>query len=255
MHYACRVMDVLLAKGSVKVINGQATQSCPYQLWYATEHVNAAKYCIFGCPCIAKVYKRTTHKELEGVAQVLTPKNIIQRGVRGIFISLPRHQAGWLVYIPASGKILTSVNVAFDEKFTSLGLAFNRSMFHDAMPVRGQGRQYIDHAKLIAFSGPPLAVPASVYPVEGEVAPDDLPRIYDNEVAFVDEFHIKLKQQESRDTSAIIDYAFDDDGPAMDLVDYDEDQGVLARMSTPAWMSTYPFPALPPNVNIQDAIN
>ena len=39
-----------------------------------------------------------------------------QKGFRGIFIGIPQHQKGYLVYIPSTRKIIYSYDVVFDEK-------------------------------------------------------------------------------------------------------------------------------------------
>ena len=46
-------------------------------------------------------------------------RNWPERGIRGIHIGLPRTSAGWLVYIPSTGRIATSADVVFDEDFLS----------------------------------------------------------------------------------------------------------------------------------------
>jgi hypothetical protein len=69
-------------------------------------------------------------------------KNWPQRALRGIHISLPRHNTGWLVFVPSTNKIYHSVDVYFDENFEStLAITNSRSPGYidavttDASPV------------------------------------------------------------------------------------------------------------------------
>ena len=117
----------------------------------------------------------------------MNPKNIVQRGVRGIFVGFPDNQAGWSIYIPSSGNILTSADVAFDENFTSEALSYNKLLFHDANPVRGQGKGYLDDTRQFAFSGPPNFFQPSVIESSDD---ESVPKIYDDEVPWIDEFHV-----------------------------------------------------------------
>ena len=55
-----------------------------------------------------------------------------QKGFHGIFIGLPDNQEGYLVYVPATRQIVTSMDVIFDETFTS-ALAYTSHPYHEAM--------------------------------------------------------------------------------------------------------------------------
>ena len=191
LHYATEVMEVLPIKGCYKKDeDGKYQQSCPHSMYYIDDpDVLIGQYRVFGCPCVAKVYTRSTKKDpITKKAATLNSKNIIQRGVRGIFIGYPKGQAGWAIYIPSSGNILASIDVAFDENFTSEGLAFNKLLYHDSRPVRGQGKGYLDDSRTFAFTGPPNFFEHSHVEYDGDE--DDIPIIYDDEVPFVDEFQV-----------------------------------------------------------------
>jgi hypothetical protein len=45
--------------------------------------------------------------------------NCCERGTRGMHVGTPRHQDGWLCYVPATGSPRTCTDAAFDEKFYS----------------------------------------------------------------------------------------------------------------------------------------
>ena len=56
-------------------------------------------------------------------------------------------------------------------------------LFHDALPTRDKGVGYIDHTRMIACTSAP-----SVEPVDVDEDDDDRPKIYEDEVAVVDNF-------------------------------------------------------------------
>ena len=65
------------------------------------------------CPCV--VQKDTAHVE----TKVLNMCHQAQKGFRSIFVGIPQHQKGYLVYIPSASKIISSYDVLFDEIFSS----------------------------------------------------------------------------------------------------------------------------------------
>ena len=58
-----------------------------------------------------------------------------QKGFSGIFIGIPRHQNGYLVYVPSTRKIISSYDVVFDESFSST-LAYTSRPYSEAMAMR-----------------------------------------------------------------------------------------------------------------------
>ena len=59
------------------------------------------------CPCVVrKATARIEKKALNMCHQA-------QKGFRGIFVGIPQHQKGYLVYIPGTGKIISSYDVVF----------------------------------------------------------------------------------------------------------------------------------------------
>ena len=59
----------------------------------------------------------------------------VQKGFRGIFIGIPDHQKGYLVYVPSTRKIISSYDVIFDESFSS-ALAYTSRPYSEAMAMR-----------------------------------------------------------------------------------------------------------------------
>ena len=54
---------------------------------------------------------------------------------RGIFVGIPEHQKGYLVYVPSTRKIISSYDVVFDESFSS-ALAYTSQPYSEAMVMR-----------------------------------------------------------------------------------------------------------------------
>ena len=66
------------------------------------------------CTCVVR--KATAHVE----TKALNMRHQEQKRFRGIFVGIPEHQKGYLVYVPSTRKIISSYDVAFDESFSSL---------------------------------------------------------------------------------------------------------------------------------------
>ena len=58
-----------------------------------------------------------------------------QKGFRGIFVGIPEHQKGYLVYIPITRNIISSYDVVFDESF-SCALSYISRPYSEAMEMR-----------------------------------------------------------------------------------------------------------------------
>ena len=58
-----------------------------------------------------------------------------QKEFRGIFVGIPEHQKGYLVYVPSTRKIISSYDVVFDESFSS-ALAYTSQPYSEAMAMR-----------------------------------------------------------------------------------------------------------------------
>jgi hypothetical protein len=156
--------------------------------FYAKPRVT--RYRVFGCPAIVKVYARKATATTPTGSRTLNPKNIIQRGVRGIFVGFPVDQAGWLIYVPSSGHLITSADVVFDEDFLST-LAYNDLAFHDAMPTRYVGYPY-DATLPLVHTGPP-PIPAAAFTTSDSpwapytaLSPTSQPPTVDFDVAHTD---------------------------------------------------------------------
>ena len=58
-----------------------------------------------------------------------------QKGFRGIFVGIPQHQKGYLVYAPSTRKIIYSYDVVCDERFSS-ALVYTPRPYSEAMDMR-----------------------------------------------------------------------------------------------------------------------
>ena len=122
--YAAHIFNVLPIKGSILPNGAQGT---PYHLFH-NKRPCISQFRVFGCPCVVK--KHTISKDGKP-----NNNNTFQRGVRGIFIGFPPKQKGFQIYIPATGRTITSLDVEFDENFQS-AIAYTWTPFHDALSLR-----------------------------------------------------------------------------------------------------------------------
>ena len=53
----------------------------------------------------------------------------------GIFVGIPHHQKGYLIYVPSTQKIVYSHDVVFDEK-KSIELAYTSHIYSEALSMR-----------------------------------------------------------------------------------------------------------------------
>ena len=151
LSYAWKIHNMLPLSGcSILRDDDTIEPSTPHYLYFGCKP-NLGRFRVFGCPCIAKVYRR---KETT-TGRMLDSKTLVQRGVRGVFVGFPMNQAGWLVYVPASGEFLVSADVAFDEDFSST-LAYNHFAFHDALPTRTLPGTFPDFTSLARTGIPPI---------------------------------------------------------------------------------------------------
>ena len=65
----------------------------------------------------------------------LSMRHQAQKGFQGIFVGIPQHQKGYLVYVPHTRKIIYSYNVVFDVIFSS-ALAYTSHPYAEAMDMR-----------------------------------------------------------------------------------------------------------------------
>ena len=81
------------------------------------------------CPCVVR--KATAHVE----TKALSMRHQAQKGFRGIFVGIPQHQKGYLVYVQSTRKVISLYNVRFDESFVS-ALSYTSRPYAEAMAMR-----------------------------------------------------------------------------------------------------------------------
>ena len=57
-----------------------------------------------------------------------------QKGFRGIFVGIPQHKKGYLVYVPSTRKVISSYHVRFDGKNSS-ALSYTSRPYAEAMAM------------------------------------------------------------------------------------------------------------------------
>ena len=69
--------------------------------------------CVLFCPCVVRKTTANVDKN------ALNMSHHAKKGFRGIFVGIPQHQKGYLVYVASKRKIISSYDVVFDESFSS----------------------------------------------------------------------------------------------------------------------------------------
>ena len=77
------------------------------------------------------VRKATAHVE----TKTLNMCHQAQKGFRAIFMGIPQHQKGYIVYVPSTRKVISSCDVVFDESFSS-ALSYMSQPYLEAMAMR-----------------------------------------------------------------------------------------------------------------------
>ena len=88
------------------IINEDSDPTTPHKLAIGTKHSVSHLRVLF-CPYV--VHKATAHVE----KKLLNMHHQAQKGFRGIFVGIPQHQKGYLVYVPSTRKVILSYDVVF----------------------------------------------------------------------------------------------------------------------------------------------
>ena len=110
------------------LINEDGDPTTPHKMATGTKP-SVSHLSVLFCPCVVR--KATEHVE----TKTLNMCHQAQKGFRGIFVGIPHHQKGYLVYVPITRKIMSSYDVAFDESFSSV-LAYTSRPYSEAMAMR-----------------------------------------------------------------------------------------------------------------------
>ena len=109
MYTTDNIFPVLLIKD---IINEDGDPTMPHKLATGTKP-SVSHLGVLFCPCVVR--KATAHVQ----TKVLNMRHQAQKGFRGIFVGIPRHQKGYLVYVPSTRKVIFSYDVVFDKCFSS----------------------------------------------------------------------------------------------------------------------------------------
>ena len=109
MYTTDQILPVLPIKD---LINEDGDPTTPHKLAIGMKPSVSHLRVLF-CPCVVR--KATAHVE----TKALNMRHQGQKGFHGIFVGIPEHQKGYLVYITSKRKIISSYDVVFDEIFSS----------------------------------------------------------------------------------------------------------------------------------------
>ena len=110
------------------LINKDGDPTTPHKVATGTKP-SVPHSCVLFCPCVVR--KSTAHVE----TKTLNMLHQAQKGFRSIFVGIPQHQKGYLVYIPSTRKIIYSYDVVFDNSF-SIALSYTSQPYSEAMAMR-----------------------------------------------------------------------------------------------------------------------
>ena len=109
------------------LINEDGNPKTPHKLATGTKPSVSHLHVLF-FPCVVR--KDTAHVD----TKMLNMRHQAQKGFRGIFVGIPEHQKGYLVYVPSTRKIISSYDVVFDESVSS-ALAYTSRPYSEAMAM------------------------------------------------------------------------------------------------------------------------
>ena len=124
MYTTDHILPVLPIKD---FINEDGDPTTPYKLATGTK-TSVSHLRVLFCPCVVR--KHTVHVE----TKTLNMRHQAQKGFRGIFVGIPQHQKGYLVYVPSTRKIISPINVHLDESFVS-ALSYSSRTYAEAMAM------------------------------------------------------------------------------------------------------------------------
>ena len=110
------------------LINEDGDPTTPYKLATGTKPSVSHLRVLF-CPCVVR--KDTAHVE----TKTLNMRHQAQKGFLRIFMGIPQHQKGYLVYVPSTRKVISLYDVRFDKSFVS-ALSYTSRPYAEAMAMR-----------------------------------------------------------------------------------------------------------------------
>ena len=96
--------------------------------WKLAQNLSYQAY-VFSFSCV--VQKSTAHVDTKALNMHHQSQNVFC----GIFVGIPQHQKGYLVYVPSTQKIISSYDVVFDKAFSN-ALAYTSRPYSKALDMR-----------------------------------------------------------------------------------------------------------------------
>ena len=96
------------------IINEDGDPTTPHKLAIGTKPSVSHLRVLF-CPCVVR--KATAHVE----TKTLNMRHQAQKGFRGIFVGIPQHQKGYLVYVPSTRNTFVKHNIIRQNYLSSTG--------------------------------------------------------------------------------------------------------------------------------------
>ena len=95
------------------LINKDGDPTMPFKLATGTKP-SVSNLRVLFCPCVVR--NVTAHV----ATKTLNMCHQAQKGFHVIFVRIPQHQKGYIVYVPSTRNIISSYDVVFDESLSSL---------------------------------------------------------------------------------------------------------------------------------------
>ena len=112
----------------IKDLNEDGNPTTPRKLATGTKPSVSHLRVLF-CQCVVRT--ATAHLE----TKTLNMRHQTQKGFHGIFVGIPEHQKGYLVYAPTTRKVISSYDVVFEESFSS-ALSYTSQPYSEVMAMR-----------------------------------------------------------------------------------------------------------------------
>ena len=135
MYITDHIRPVLLIK---HLVNQYGEITMPHKLTNGMKPSVSNPHILF-CPCVLQ--KSAAHVD----TKALNIRHQSQKGLCGIFVGIPQHQKGCLVYVPSTHKIVFSYDVVYNKTFYS-ALEYTPHPYSEALTVQ-PAVSYIPHAK------------------------------------------------------------------------------------------------------------
>ena len=119
------IFPVLLIK---HLVNQNVEPTTPHKLVTGMKP-SVSNLLVLFCPCV--VLKATVHVD----TNALNMRHQPQKGFCGIYVVIPKHQKGYLIYVPSERKIVSSHDIVFDKTFFS-ALEYTSRLYSEALAMR-----------------------------------------------------------------------------------------------------------------------